>query len=98
EGSDGQVTQHREEKTPEKQEEYAPHIFASQQQSSRLNKEEIHKTAYYQEAFMEEETVTNLFSRLLADLTSDSPGIGVVYKALHELVETNQLNDAVLVV
>lgn len=42
--------------------------------------------------------MTNLFSRLLNDLTSDSPGIGVVYKALHELVEDNHLEDAVLVV
>jgi diguanylate cyclase (GGDEF)-like protein len=42
--------------------------------------------------------MTSLFSRLLNDLTSDSPGIGVVYKALHELVESNGLTDAVLVV
>lgn len=67
--------------------------------SSSLNTEESPKS--YAGAISpmdQEENVTSLFSRLLADLTSDSPGIGVVYKALHELVEENGLEDAVLVV
>ena len=42
--------------------------------------------------------MTNLVSRLLFDLTSDKPGISVIYKALNELVNENSLNDAVLVV
>ena len=42
--------------------------------------------------------MTNLVSRLLLDLTSDKPGISVIYKALNELVNENSLNDAVLVV
>lgn len=78
---------------------HAPHIFANEGNSSSLNKEETPKTTVPQtELFTEEATLTNLFSRLLNDLTSDSPGIGVVYKALHELVEDNHLEDAVLVV
>ncbi len=46
----------------------------------------------------QEARVTNLVSRLLFDLTSDKPGISVIYKALNELVNENSLNDAVLVV
>ena len=89
---------------------YAPHIIQDVeekspvtgnigQKSSILNQEEIPKTVQRSPiTFMEEATLTSLFSRLLADLTSDSPGIGVVYKALNDLVTENHLEDAVLVV
>ena len=76
------------------------HITQKSTRSSSLKDEESPKTQRSTEesTFTEEANMTNLFSRLLADLTSDSPGIGVVYKALHELVDENQLQDAVLVV
>lgn len=45
----------------------------------------------------QEAVVSNLVSQLLLDLTSDKPGISVIYKALNELVIENSLNDAVLV-
>lgn len=85
---------------------YAPHIFGESATRSTVKAEESPKTlgrpadepATPSATFTEEATLTSLFSRLLADLTSDSPGIGVVYKALHELVENNALDDAVLVV
>lgn len=73
-------------------------IVIEEPKSSSLNKQEQAKTAQSANTFMEEAGMTNLFSRLLADLTSDTPGIGVVYKALHELVEDNHLEDAILVV
>ncbi len=74
-------------------------ISTNATRSSSINEQDLPKTPQHAEApFMEEANMTNLFSRLLADLTSDSPGIGVVYKALHELVDENQLQDAVLVV
>lgn len=77
----------------------SPHIVTKDTRSSSINEQDLPKT-YRPVAttFTEEANMTNLFSRLLADLTSDSPGIGVVYKALHELVDENQLQDAVLVV
>ncbi len=79
---------------------HAPHIFGEDKKSSTINKEETPK---YEEAevstpIMEGANLDTLFSRLLDDLTQDTPGIGVVYKALHELVEENQLEDAILVV
>ncbi len=78
---------------------HAPHIVGNSDKSSTLNAEESPKSVSdTQSTFTEEASMTTLFSRLLADLTSDSPGIGVVYKALHELVEVNHLEDAVLVV
>lgn len=56
------------------------------------------KTTEFDEIIEQETDMANLVSRLLLDLTSDKPGISVVYKALNELVTENSLNDAVLVV
>lgn len=52
----------------------------------------------FNEIIEQEADMANLVSRLLLDLTSDKPGIAVVYTALNELVKENTLNDAVLVV
>lgn len=84
---------------PSKQVPKSPVTGNIGQKSTTLNQEESPKTAQRSPiTFMEEATLTSLFSRLLGDLTSDSPGIGVVYKALHDLVNENHLDDAVLVV
>ena len=84
---------------PKKTTSDSPDIATKDTRSSRLIEQELPKTQHpVATTFMEEANMTNLFSRLLADLTSDSPGIGVVYKALHELVDENHLEDAVLVV
>lgn len=78
---------------------HAPHIFNDNASSTTITENDSPENHINQgEKIMEEATLTSLFSRLLSDLTSDSPGIGVVYKALHELVEDNHLDDAVLVV
>ena len=83
----------------QKQAEKTPHIVLNDSDSSSLKAEESPKSLEVEATtFMEEATMTSLFSRLLGDLTSDTPGIGVVYKALHELVTENNLEDAILVV
>lgn len=76
-----------------------PHIVKNDEERTSLNTEETPKLLEWAEpTFTEEATMTSLFARLLTDLTSDSGGIGVVYKALHEIVESHSLEDAVLVV
>ncbi|MFN8015288.1 MAG: GGDEF domain-containing protein [Acidimicrobiia bacterium] len=74
-------------------------VANNEQKSSNVNTEETPKKHITEsKSVMEGTAMASLFSRLLDDLTSDSPGIGVVYKALYELVEENNLLDAVLVV
>lgn len=97
--SDQDVKVEENEKVEEEVKVHAPHIFGSEPQRSTINTEEsAQEEVETVEPIMEEATLDTLFSRLLDDLTSDSPGIGVAYKALNELVQENNLDDAILVV
>lgn len=75
----------------------SPHTGSIGSTSSTINTEKLPKQAS-PVIFMEEEKLTALISKLLTDLTSDTPGISVVYKALNNLVNDNALDDAIMVV